>query len=235
MASYNKQTLNTPNPIARYAHRNRLTRSVSLVTSHDDIHKILDYGCGSGAFIKTIQGVNGIDAVGFDPHSTERVDANLRIYNDISTLETAGPFDMITIFETVEHLSDSELKYFLELADKILNNSGKILFSAPIEIGPGLLMKEFNRCVLHKRKPENSFCELFFASIFGVAARRAENIKRRHKGYDFRKTIRFLEDQYGPVTIESYGPLPIGTWYGNSQVYFWLKRRSNRPLFHTTS
>jgi hypothetical protein len=53
-----------------------------------------------------------------------------------------------------------------------------------------------------------------------------KNIKGSHKGFDFRKAIRFLEGEFGPVTIASYGPLPIGSWYGNSQVYFWLTKRS---------
>lgn len=226
MVSYDRQTLNTPNPIARYAHRNRLARVISLVTSRADIHKVLDYGCGSGVFVKEIQGINGIKAIGYEPFMTERIDADSPIFNNLSSVEAAGPFDIITIFETVEHLDDKELCDFLAQASKLLNEQGRILFSAPIEIGPAVLMKELNRCILHKRLPENSVIELFLASFLGLAAKRAENIKGSHKGFDFRKTIRFLEDHYGPVTIVSYGPLPIGTWYGNSQVYFWLTRRS---------
>ena len=108
----------------------------------------------------------------------------------------------------------------------MLLDKGRILFSAPIEIGPAVLMKELNRCILRRSKPENSLSELFFASIFGVAARRDKNNKNSHKGFDFREAICFLEEEFGPVTIDSYGPLPTGTWYGNSQVYFWLTRRT---------
>jgi SAM-dependent methyltransferase len=226
MVSYEKQTLNTPNPIARYAHRNRLKRVISLVISQPYIRKVLDYGCGSGAFIEAIQGKNGIKAFGFEPIMKERAGADSLIYSDFSSVNAEGPFDIVTIFETIEHLSDDELAEFLARADEILSNNGRILCSVPIEIGPALLMKEFNRCILHKRRPENSVAELFSASIFGIAAKRANNIKGSHKGFDFRKAIRFLEDDYGPVTIASYGPLPLGTWYGNSQVYFWLKKRT---------
>lgn len=225
MVSYDRQTLNTPNPIARYAHRNRLARVKSIVTSQTDVHKVLDYGCGPGAFVKAIQGINGIEAIGYEPFMKERIDSDSPVFEDISSIEAAGPFDLITIFETVEHLDERELLDFLRLADKLLTEKGRILFSAPIEIGPALFMKELNRCILHKRLPEYSVVELFLSSFLGVAAKRAENIKVSHKGFDFRQTIRFLEEQYGPVTIISYGPLPIGTWYGNSQVYFWLTRR----------
>lgn len=226
MVSYSKQTIDTPNPIARYAHRNRLARVISLVTSQAGIDKLLDFGCGSGAFINAIQGVNGIVAIGYEPFMTERVDVNSPISKDFTSVKEAGPFDVITIFETIEHLDERELRDFLAQADELLTEKGKILASVPIEIGPALFMKEINRCILHKRPPENSLTELFLASLFGVAAKRTENIKGSHKGFDFRRAIHFLESEFGPVTMASYGPLPIGTWYGNSQVYFWLTRRS---------
>lgn len=224
MVSYNKQTLDTPNPIARYAHRNRLSRSISIINSQANIHKVLDYGCGSGAFIKTIHETNGIEAFGYEPFMKERINAEIPIFTDFPTAEDAGPFDIITIFETIEHLSDLELHKFLTRSDKLLTEKGKILASVPIEIGPALLMKEINRCILHKRLPKISLFELFRASFLGIATRRAKNIKNSHEGFDFRLAIHFIENQFGPVTIESYGPLPIGTWYGNSQVYFWISR-----------
>jgi len=235
MVSYDKQTINTPNPIARYAHRNRLARVISLITSHVGLSKLLDYGCGSGAFIKAVQGVNGIVAIGYEPFMKERVDNDCPIYNDYPPVKEAGPFDIITIFETIEHLEERELREFLARATELLTDKGKILFSAPIEIGPALLMKELNRCILHKRLPENSSLELLLASLVGVPAKRAKNIKSSHKRFDFRKAIHFLEGEFGPVTIASYGPFPIGTWYGNSQVYFWLTRRSTWPLFRYAS
>jgi SAM-dependent methyltransferase len=223
---YDKQTINTPNPIARFAHRNRLARVISLIKSQVGLSKLIDYGCGSGAFIKAIQGINGIAAIGYEPFMTERVDTDSPIYSDYLPVKDAAPFDAITIFEAIEHLDETELCEFLVQATELLTDNGKILFSAPIEIGPALFLKEINRCILHKRLPENNLLELLLASLFGVPAKRATNIKGSHKGFDFRKAIRFLECEFGPVTIASYGPLPIGSWYGNSQVYFWLTKRS---------
>ncbi len=223
MPSYDKQTVNTPNPIARYSHRNRIKRSISLITSQVGIKKILDYGCGSGDFIKAISGI-GIEVIGYEPYMKERVSDDLPIYEDIACVKEFGPFDIITIFETIEHLEEIELRDFLVQANELLTEKGKILVSVPIEIGPALIMKELNRCILHKRFPENNPIELFLASFFGIAAKRAKS-KHSHKGFDFRKIINFLENEFGTVNIASYGPLPIGTWYGNSQVFFWLTRR----------
>jgi hypothetical protein len=32
------------------------------------------------------------------------------------------------------------------------------------------------------------------------------------------------------VLLAGYSPLPLGTWYGNSQVFFWLQRDPQRQL-----
>ncbi len=225
MVTYDKQTINNPNPIARYAHRNRLMRVRALIESEFGIHKLLDYGCGSGQFIKSIHGINGINAFGYEPYMSERVSDDSQIYTEFSTAKIKGPFDVITIFETIEHLDERELLEFLDRANEILTADGKILISAPIEIGPALLMKEITRCFLHKRRPENNLLELLLASFFGLPAKRAVNVKNSHKGFDFRDVIHFLECHFGPIKIASYGPLPIRTWYGNSQVYFWLTKK----------
>jgi 2-polyprenyl-3-methyl-5-hydroxy-6-metoxy-1,4-benzoquinol methylase len=47
----------------------------------------------------------------------ERVNYNSPIYEDFYAVEAAGPFDLITIFETIEHLTDTELKNFLYQAN----------------------------------------------------------------------------------------------------------------------
>lgn len=228
MVSYDRQTLNTPNPIARYAHRHRLKQVVALVSGTAGIRKLLDYGCGSGAFVSRIQGMNGISAVGYEPFMPERVPGAARIHTEFSSVEAEGPFDVITLFETIEHLTDAEIDDFLQRADRLLSDRGKVLLSAPIEIGPAVLAKEFNRCLLHRRRPENTARELFLAAVFGIVPARPPDVRRTHKGFDFRHAIRYLEASFGPVDIACYGPLPIGTWFGNSQVYFWLTRGADR-------
>jgi hypothetical protein len=108
------------------------------------------------------------------------------------------------------------------------------LFSAPIEIGPALLMKELNRCILHRRYPEHGLIELALAAFLGVPAKRAANIKYSHKGFDFRRAFKYFRAHSWDVNVISFGPLPIPTWYGNSQVYFWLTKKAflNSPFFN---
>lgn len=95
-------------------------------------------------------------------------------------------------------------------------------------MGPVLILKELNRSFFIFRPSEHSLKEFVEASIFGIAASRAENIKCSHKGFDFRRAIQFLKVNGWDVDVLGFGPLPIATWYGNSQVYLWANKSTTR-------
>lgn len=142
---YDKQTINSPNPLARFSHSHRLATSVALVSAEPGVHRLLDYGCGTGQFLKALQRGKTVQAIGYEPYMPEKSHASLPIYKNLNEIRKHAPFDLITIFETIEHLSGDEIKTFLALAEQILSPKGRILFSAPIEIGPALLLKTINR------------------------------------------------------------------------------------------
>ena len=221
--SYARQTINSPNPIARLAHRNRLKKSIQFVESLFPGGKILDYGCGRGDFLLQLQSRKGHTCYGYEPFMEEKVD-NVRIYRKINDIKQFAPFDGITLLETIEHLTEHEMDDFIFFAREVLSDRGKILISAPIEIGPALFIKEINRSLLIRFKfPEHRMGELIYAAVFGIAAKRAEDVKISHKGFDFRQAIRSLENKGLKISILGYGPFPIRTWWGNSQVYFYAR------------
>jgi hypothetical protein len=222
--SYDRQTVNSPNPLARFAHRNRMKKSVQLALSKLGDGPLLDYGCGSGFFISEILKVHPGGAVGYEPYMTERAGVALPIYDDINAARSKGPFSLVTLFETIEHLSEAETVGFLDTCTEVLAEHGGILVSGPIEIGPALIAKEVNRSVLRFKKPEHWMVEFAKASILGIPARRAEDIKSSHRGFDFRAAIALFKALGWSVEVLNYGPLPIGTWYGNSQFYLYLAR-----------
>lgn len=222
---YDKQTINSPNPLARYAHRNRIRKSIQLALSKLPHGRVLDYGCGSGFFVKEMLALRPNCAVGYEPFMTERASAELPIYSRIDDVESMGSFSLVTLFETIEHLSDHEAADFLGTCRKLLSSSGGILISGPIEIGPALLAKEFNRSILRFQVPDYGFVEFVKASLAGIPSTRAKNIKTSHKGFDFRRAIAFFRKSGWAVEVLEFGPLPIGTWYGNSQFYLWLTRK----------
>lgn len=224
--SYDRQTVNSPNPLARYAHRSRIRKSIELALSKLSQGRVLDYGCGSGVFVEAMLAARPGSAVGYEPFMTERVDRALPIYSRIEDIDGMGPFALVTLFETIEHLSDDETARFLTTCQRVLSVDGGVLVSGPIEIGPALIAKEFNRSILRLQRPDYRLAEFVKASVFGVPARRAQNIKVSHKGFDFRRAIGFLREAGWTVDVLQYGPLPIGTWYGNSQFYLWLSREA---------
>jgi len=221
---YDKQTVDSPNPLARYAHRSRINKSVQLALSKLNHGKVLDYGCGSGVFIQALNSLRSDCAVGYEPFMTDRTGQALPIYSEIEDIESMGPFSLVTLFETIEHLSDEETTRFLGTCQKVLSAAGGVLMSGPIEIGPALLAKEFNRSIRQLALPDYGIAEFVKASLFGVAAGRANNIKTSHKGFDFRRAVDFIRKSGWAVDVLHFGPLPIGTWYGNSQFYLWLSR-----------
>lgn len=223
--SYADQTMHSSNPFARYAHRRRFRTALALALPRIGSGKVLDYGCGSGAFISELLAL-GKNVVGYEPFMEERVAPNLPIYSRMKEVESLGPYGMITLFETVEHLKDSEIDGFLATCRQLLSTAGIILISAPIEIGPAVILKEFNRYLRmprHNRHFGYSATELLKASVFGIPAKRDTVITASHKGFDFRRVIRRFVSLGWQVEILAFSPLPIGTWYGNSQVFLSVK------------
>lgn len=228
--SYDLQTLRSPNPLARFAHRSRLERARRLVCSRPGVRRILDYGCGSGEFLASLSTHTELELIGYEPFMQERSAEQLPIHTDLKAVHALAPFDVITVLETVEHLHEEELVALLQQADTLLAPDGALLFSAPIEIGPALIFKSFNRSLRQRRWPAIPAQQLLAASVLGIPPQRASDIKISHQGFDFRRTMRFLQSHYGQIEPAGYSPLPIGTWYGNSQVFFWLQRDPQRQL-----
>jgi hypothetical protein len=223
MPTYAEQTFNASNPIARYSHRNRLRRSVALALPRMR-GRLLDYGCGSVMFINAINGLRPGSAIGYEPFMAERQFSDLPIYREMDEVISRCPFSIVTLFETIEHLDADELDAFLNDCELVLEPAGGVLVSGPIEVGPAVLAKEASRSLLHHRAPENRWLELMGAAFLGNPSSRAPDIKTSHKGFDFRWAIANLRRHGWQVAVLGYGPLPIGTWYGNSQFYLWVSK-----------
>jgi hypothetical protein len=221
---YDSETVNAQNRLVRFAHRNRVKRSLTLALPRLGNGKLLDYGCGSGVFLSEIIARCPERAIGYEPFMMQRAGPDLPIFTSLAEIARLAPFSLITLFETIEHLSNDELDSFLIFATRVMNPNGGILISAPIEIGPALIFKDLNRFTLRGKRSEHQPTELLRAAIFGIPAQRASDIKTSHRGFDFRQACDDLVGRGWRVDILDYGPLPIGTWYGNSQVYLWAQR-----------
>ena len=223
---YDDHTINSSCIIARFSHRNRINKCLKLVLNHYRVNEqakkinILDYGCGTGIFISRLNKLIPDVAIGYEPIMNQKHEAMLPIYNNLDIISNFAPFNIITIFEVLEHLQWVEINNILSRCRELLTSNGVILISVPIEIGPVVIFKEFNR-YRRTKKWNYGFVELIKTFFLGTKGLREnpESSFMSHKGFDFRELILFLKEKNWIIEKIDYGPIPIKSWYGNSQVY----------------
>lgn len=222
---YRQQTLDAPNPIARFAHRQRyrfsLERAAAVVP---DGGVVLDYGCGDGDFLNALAEARpDVTLHGFDPESDHTPD-RYALVADMAEVPDRS-VDLVCIFETLEHLYDPEVEEFRTHAERVLRDGGRLLVSVPIIGGPPLLLKELNRVVLFRRGTDYTPRELVEASLLGRAAPRPDNIRVTHKGFDFRTLVDRLGADFR-LEGTDLSPFPGLPWWANSQVFHVLRLRN---------
>ncbi len=222
VVSYDRQTTNSPNPIARYAHRKRVANSVSLIAKHlPQDGRVCDFGAGTGLILSALADSRP-DAVLYavEPFMLQSQDSRIAYVSGLRELPCK--LDMLVSFETSEHLTDSELENFLNEGAGALNDNGKLILSVPIMMGAALLLKELNRSVLFRRRSEYSITELI-AGVLGRQVQRPANRLPTHKGFDFR----WLQHEVAKLFVVEQrllSPLPL-PWWMNSQVFLVCSRK----------
>ena len=139
--------------------------------SHKDLIKgseILDFGCGSGGFIKLSQKISK-RSVGLEPNIIYREylqDIGVQCVNELAVLNN-DKFDLITLYHVFEHLNDP-INILIELK-KYLKDDGTIIIEVPN--ARDLLLESFNlkdfknftfwseHLILHTRKSIEIFAE----------------------------------------------------------------------------
>ncbi|HXF90561.1 MAG TPA: class I SAM-dependent methyltransferase [Candidatus Nitrosotenuis sp.] len=97
--------------------------------------KILEIGCGHGAFLKRISNEYKIKCVGLELNHSAILSGkqkglmilNERIENH--ALQNPQTYDIVCVFQVVEHIAD--IKGFLEAAINALKSGGKLIISVP--------------------------------------------------------------------------------------------------------
>ncbi|WP_437228148.1 methyltransferase domain-containing protein [Planctomicrobium sp. SH661] len=110
---YEKQTLDHPNLLARFAHRSRFARSKSVVLAElEDGSVLADYGCGQGRFLSELNTElksqkKSCKLLGYDPYMSCKFDGYI-VVSDVDEIACQSA-NVITCLETCEHLDDEEL------------------------------------------------------------------------------------------------------------------------------
>lgn len=230
IVNYEKQTLDHPNPLSRYAHRTRFKISKKIVTNWvEKKFVVLDYGCGHGRFLSELSleakiKQNDCELMGFDPYLDIKYE-NFTIINDQNGIEDKS-LDIITCLEVVEHLDDNEIEFFLQFAQSKLKDGGRILITVPIMLGPALFLKEIIRSILFRRPSDTNFLEMIKAGIFGISPPRTGDIKGSHKGFNWKVAKHKISQTFANDKI-SFSPIPLIGWYGNSQAIMRFCKKNN--------
>jgi SAM-dependent methyltransferase len=217
MVSYERQTVDSPNPIARFAHRSRVAKSVALAKKHLSLNGVvIDFGAGTGLFLSQL-GDRRSDAslYAIEPFMPPASDPRIHYVPDFDTLKLEA--DLITAFEVCEHLLDGETEQFLCDAERCLKPGGNLIVSVPIMIGGALILKELNKAMLHRSGFEYSASELI-AGTFGRAVERPPGKRWSHKGFDYRWLRQKIAERF-VIEREMLSPLPL-PWWANSQIFF---------------
>jgi hypothetical protein len=218
MVSYDQQTINSPNPLVRFAHRSRVAKSVALANKYlPQKGVVVDFRAITGLFLRTL-GNERPDATLFviEPFMPPATDSRIHYIPNFESLNL-NP-DVISAFEVCEHLTDTETEQFLSNAQHSVKAHGKLIVSVPIMLGGALPLKELSRSILSRRASEYSVSELF-AGFLGRRVERPTNRRPTHKGFDFRWLREKLRERF-VIEDEIFSPLPPLPWWANSQIFF---------------
>jgi SAM-dependent methyltransferase len=94
-----------------------------------DGKKILDFGCSRGEFFDFLKARRvKFDGVGYDiDKSLKKLDLKFRIYSDLNKIKEK--FDIVTMFEVIEHMKPDEAMEKLKMIRNILKEDGILIIS----------------------------------------------------------------------------------------------------------
>lgn len=214
--SYDKQTLNAANPIARFSHRVRFAKALhylNIYTPH--LGTVVDFGAGPGTMLSMLSDIReDIKIYAIEPYMAKSPDNRINYIDRFE--QTTEKIDVISAFECCEHLFEHEIEKFLLDASNALTDEGKLIISVPIMVGLALPFKLLNMTFLLRHDPGYSLKEIV-AGVFGWKVHRSESPRHSHKGFDFRKLKEKIGERF-TIEYETASPFYL-PWWLNSQAF----------------
>lgn len=224
--------------LVRWSHGSRFDLARELVAPRAG-GRLLDYGCGDGTFVAMVHAEFtrslGLDV---DPKQIDECRARLGQLPGVAfglTREApAAGWDVVTCMEVLEHCLEAERRRVIGELARLVNPSGLVVVSVPIEIGPSVAAKQFARALAGLRglgdyQHRERYSPLQIArSLVGLAVPRVVLEGRGpngpyryhgHKGFDYRDVARELAAHF-TIGRRLYTPMrPLGPLL-NSQAWF---------------
>src|ERR1700730_12063621 len=142
--SYEQQTVNSTNPLARFAHRSRMELALTLTNCLCPADAtVVEFGSGPGHFLHNFGEMRpDVRLVGYDPYMSP-LHPEIRYAESMRTLDDAS-VDILATFEVCEHLYPHEIDELLADATRILKPDGTLIISVPIMYGLAVFPKVLN-------------------------------------------------------------------------------------------
>jgi SAM-dependent methyltransferase len=223
--SYEEQTVKSGNPLARFAHRTRMTMAIDLVTRNCARYgTVVDFGAGPGLFLHTLgEQRPDVTLVGHDPYMAPAF-PEVKYAESLAGV-TPHSVDVLTAFEVCEHLYANELDALLDDASRILKPTGSLVISVPIMYGLAIAPKVSNWMIRSRSlKSEYTPGEVLKAMI-GMPVSRPQDPRVTHKGFDFRE-LRDLVSERFVIDAVHLSPVPHMPWWMSSQYFMICRPRA---------
>ena len=96
--------------------------------------KFLDFGCGEGHIPLKAIDQNTTLSVGYDinedPHWNEFRNKGVTLTNDMKVVESQAPYDVILIYDVIDHATLEEVKQIMVKVKSLLSNKGTVYLRA---------------------------------------------------------------------------------------------------------
>lgn len=221
---YEEQTLNHPNPVARYAHQKRYSNSLKLVSKLLPPNgTVLDFGAGQGEFLHRLASLRpDAQLLAFEPYMKMKY-TEVTVCKAMEEIEE-GSIDVVCAFETLEHIADQQLESFIAQAIRVCGPDGRVVISVPIMHGAILPIKQIVRSILFRRYSDYSIADMA-RGVLGLHVERTGTILLSHKGFDHRALFKRLKLDLDVVQIFNSPFLGL-PWWINSQAFFVFSKRA---------
>lgn len=251
---YARKQVFSRSAVLAWSHRSRFELGRRLVQQYAG-KRLLDYGCGDGTFLAIVSDLFP-GAVGTDADIGQLEDCRRRLtdvtsisfktINELSDSRYKSFFDVVTCMEVLEHCVEAETAKLLENLRWLCAESGMILISVPIEIGPTLIVKQFIRMIAGWRSFADDFkyrerykAKDFLRMVFAHAGTKMHRpVYSYSKGFDFHGHFGFnwraLQIQVSRILriVEvRFSPLGWSRGFMSSQAWF-ICRPSHQQVIH---
>ncbi|MEE2771465.1 MAG: class I SAM-dependent methyltransferase [Bacteroidota bacterium] len=106
-----------------------LQKKASWIQNYINGGKILDIGCGTGEFLKTMKSQSW-EVVGMEPNSSARklaMEKEISVFSNLDDID--GKYDVISLWHVLEHLPDPKIAF--EKLFSLLKESGLLVIAVP--------------------------------------------------------------------------------------------------------